>query len=138
MVDPLMLVAQSVPTADRIPCITALPVGWKVGHVAVRNGRTAFRLDTNSGPATRVRVVLAASCSVDGATAVPTDEAGTLRWDRLPTHAGSRMVRSYTFDGGCVNYEFELSRVGAGGLVDQASMALGFLTRSDIQSRFDR
>ena len=32
-VDPLMIVAQSVPTAGRIPCISSYPAGWKLGTV---------------------------------------------------------------------------------------------------------
>ena len=136
-VEPLVLVAQSVPTADRIPCIIALPLGWKVGAVEVRDGRTSFRLDTNGGPTNRLKVVLQEECSLAGATEVPSDEPGTVRWDRLPTETGRRMVRTYTFTGGCVNYEFELSGATAGRM-DEASLAVGFLTRADIERRFDQ
>ena len=133
--EPLLLVAQSVPTASRIPCIIALPLGWKVGAVEVRDGRTSFRLDTSGGPTTRLKVVLQEDCSVAGATEVATDQPGTVRYDRLPTQTGNRMVRTYTFTGGCVNYEFEMNRV-TGGLVDEASLAVGFLTRAEVESRY--
>jgi len=40
---------------------------------------------------------------VDGAIEVPTDEPGSVRSDHLPTQTGNRMVRVYTFAGGCVS-----------------------------------
>ncbi|MGH9226960.1 MAG: hypothetical protein ACRD2W_24980 [Acidimicrobiales bacterium] len=137
MVEPLLLLTPSVPTADRIPCIAALPVGWKIGAVDVRDGHTSFRLDSNGGPTTRLRVVLEKECSVAGATEVPTDEPGTVRWDRLPTQTGTRMERMYTFEfeGGCVTYRVEPNGAN-GGFVDESSLAVGFLSRAEIEARY--
>lgn len=130
----LLLVAQSVPTADRIPCITSYPAGWSLGGVEVHNGRTTFTLAAGSPDKAGVKVVLQKACAVTDATEFPTDEPGTTRYDRLPSVDGSRMLRSYTFTGGCVTYDFRLSRRSAM-LVDEASLALSFLPRSEIAAR---
>jgi hypothetical protein len=36
--EPLWLMAQSVPSASLVPCVRILPVGWSVAEVAVNNG----------------------------------------------------------------------------------------------------
>jgi hypothetical protein len=132
--DVLLLVAQSVPTADRIPCITGYPAGWKLGSVDVRNGRASFSLNAADG-SHGVKVVLAKDCPVADATEFPTDEPGTTRYDRLPAVDGARMVRTYTFGGGCAMYEFRLPRRAAA-MVDEASLALSFLTRAEVDARY--
>src|SRR5918993_5965255 len=40
--EPLWLMAQSVPSASLIPCLQLLPVGWSVAEVAVNNGRSVI------------------------------------------------------------------------------------------------
>jgi hypothetical protein len=131
--DVLVLVAQSVPTADRIPCITAYPAGWTLGNVDVGNDRSSFSLNAADG-SHGVRVVLSKDCVVTDATEFPTDEPGTTRYDRVPSSDGSRMLRSYTFPGGCATYEFRLPRRAAA-MIDEASLALSFVTRSEIDAR---
>ena len=44
--EPLWLMAQSVPTASLVPCLQLLPVGWSVAEVAVNNGRSLITLNT--------------------------------------------------------------------------------------------
>ena len=43
--EPLWLMAQSVPSASLVPCVQLLPVGWTVAEVAVNNGRSVITLD---------------------------------------------------------------------------------------------
>jgi len=98
--DGLLLIAQSVPTADRIPCVTSYLSVWKVGAVEVRDGRSSFSFVANTKRSNGVDVTLQRECLVSGATEVPTDVPGTLRYDRIPeSTSGLRMARSYTFDG---------------------------------------
>ena len=132
---PLYLVAQSVPTAQQVPCITSYPGGWKLRGVEVRNGRTSFSLDADGDGPGGVKVVLQKDCVLTDAIETPTDEPGTVRYDRIPAMAaGSPTVRSYVFPGGCVNYEFTIGP-RARGLEDQASLAVGFVPRSEIDAR---
>src|SRR4029450_12853939 len=45
----VVLMAQAVPSASRLPCIELLPPGWTVGDVFVRNGRARFALNSDRG-----------------------------------------------------------------------------------------
>jgi hypothetical protein len=82
-----------------------------------------------------VDVTLQRECLVSGATEVPTDVPGTLRYDRTPeSTSGLRMARSYTFDGGCVTYEFHFAD-RTDPLVTQASLMVGFLPRAELERR---
>jgi hypothetical protein len=131
----LALVAQAVPTADRIPCIASHPAGWNLGTVHIRNGKASFALDNDRGGISALRVNLEASCDVAGATQVPTDEPGTVRYARMDSvDSGLRGVRFYVFPGGCVTYQFRFKQRGQA-LVNEATVAVGFVTRSQLDAR---
>lgn len=137
--EPLFLVAQAVPTAELVPCVIAYPGGWTLGHVDVRDGRAAIRLDSDRGGAGALTVTLVDACDVTGAIEVPTDKPGTVRYDAMPEVAdGFRGVRSYLFDGGCAEYRFDVESQRAGVLVDEGTMAVGFLSRDEVRARMER
>lgn len=134
----LYLVTQAVPTAERIPCVTAYPGGWKLGSVDVHDGAASFTLDSDRGGAGAFKVTLRASCDVAGAIEVPTDKPGTVRFDQMPTvDHGFEGVRSYRFEGGCAIFRFDIESERAGPLVDEASLAIGFVTRAEVKARMD-
>jgi hypothetical protein len=133
-VETLLIVAQSVPTAQRIPCINSYPAGWKLGDVEVRDGRSSFSLEPDDGDA-KLTVVLEKDCVVTGAIEVATDERGTARFDRIPSGTDSLRTRNYRFAGGCVTYELRMGGPTAG-LMDQATLAVGLMSRSEIEDRF--
>ena len=133
-VEALVVVAQSVPTAGRVPCISSYPAGWKLGTVDVHNGRSSFELKAGDD-GSEVNVVLEKECDVTGAVEVATDERGTARYDRLPSPTEARTVRNYKFAGGCVTYEFHFGGPRSA-LLDQASLAIGLVSRSDIETKF--
>ena len=134
----LYLVAQAVPSADRIPCITAYPGGWELGSVDVHDGHASFTLDSDRGGSRALKVTLRATCDVAGAIEVPSDEPGTARFDELPTvDRGFQGVRMYRFDGGCVTYRFDIDSKRAPALVDEASLAIGFISRAEVRARME-
>src|SRR5829696_2913585 len=63
--EPLLLMAQSVPTASLVPCIEILPVGWTLGDVVVGNGGSRFTMTSDRGGV--LVAELAASCDLNGA-----------------------------------------------------------------------
>ena len=136
-VDALILVAQAVPTAESIPCLAGYPAGWTFGSVEVRDGHARFTLDSDRGGSDALEVTLAARCDVTNATEVPSDEPGTVRYDRISrAESDLQTVRSYRFPGGCVNYRFDMDRPTPA-LVDEASAAVSFLTRYEVNARAD-
>jgi hypothetical protein len=134
----LYLVTQAVPSAERIPCVTAYPGGWKLGSVDVHDGQASFTLNSDRGGSGALKVTLKAACDVTGAIEVPTDKPGTVRFDGMPAvDKGFEGTRSYRFEGGCVTYRFDIESARAGVLVDEASLAIGFVTKTEVQARMD-
>ena len=128
----LVLMAQAVPTAERVPCIAALPAGWSFGTINVHNGLARFTLDSDRAGHGAVRVDLRRRCVISGATEIASDEAGTRRYERVRSLvSGYRGTRFYLFPGGCVTYDFNFSTRGQA-LVNEVSLALGFVTRSQV------
>ena len=134
----LVLQAQAVPSADRLPCITLLPVGWSVFDMDIESGRAEFTLSNDRAGSRAVRVMLTASCDTSGATEIPSDEPGTRRFERIEAvRPGFAATRAYTFPGGCVTYRFRLKESGRA-LVNEASLAVTFVTREQVAAEVAR
>jgi hypothetical protein len=134
----LYLVSQAVPTAGLVPCVTAFPGGWSVGGVDVHDGQASFTLNSDRGGAKALKVTLRKSCDVAGAIEVPSDKAGAARFDEMPiVDKGFLGTRIYQFEGGCVTERFDIRSKRAGALVDEASLAINFITRADVHARMD-
>ena len=132
--DTLALIAQSVPTAAKVPCIANYPAGWHFASLSVRNGRTLFTLDSDRAGISAVKVSLQPSCDVDGATEIPSEELGTRRFERIISVVNDfQAVRSYAFDGGCITYRFDFDRQGRA-LVNEVSVAIGFMDRAAVDA----
>ena len=133
----LVLMAQAVPSASRVPCIEVVPSSWRRGPVDVRDGRASFTFTSSSveGPGDAVlSVVLTGGCGVDGATEVPSDEPGAKRFERVREVAdGYEGERYYVFPGGCTTLDFSLPREGQVQQVGEASLAVGFVSRQALR-----
>jgi hypothetical protein len=134
VVDAIVLVAQSVPSAQLLPCLRELPLGWNFHRLDARSGRTEVlvRAADRDGEH-EVTVTLAAGCEVAGARESPSEQPGARRSDRVArVNAGYLAERYYMFEGGCITYRFDL-----GGRADAASVAaisagLGFVSRRTV------
>ncbi|MGI9023675.1 MAG: hypothetical protein ACR2HV_10705 [Acidimicrobiales bacterium] len=134
----LVLMAQSVPSATMIPCISVLPAGWTFRDIDVRNGLSTFDLDSDRAGSRAVVVELRETCPTggpggapQGSTEIATDEKGARRYEKVESVVdGYRGTRFYVFPGGCVTYSFRFSRQGLA-LVNEVSLAIGFLPRDE-------
>ena len=129
--------AQSVPTATWVPCISkALPLGWSFHHLDARNGIARFWLDSDRDGQQAVEVRLEESCDSAGSTEVPSDREGMTRRERVdrisPSYAGERY---YLFDGGCVTVVFSLDGDNAGEALALSSQAVGAVARADLAAQ---
>jgi hypothetical protein len=140
----MILMAQAVPSAESVPCISSLPAGWKLGGVEIRRGQGRFWLDSDKGGkhAVEARLLPPEKCDLSGASEVPSDEVGTRRYekpDKLPPDL--RSTRSYVFEGGCVTYQFEFHGNASASLMFDADGALAFQPRDalvvEVQNRAD-
>ncbi len=132
--DTLILLAQSVPTAQKIPCIASYPAGWHFASMDIRSGGSHFTLDSDRAGISAVRVSLLPRCDLEGATEIASDEPGTRRFERIISVVNDfKAVRSYAFDGGCITYRFDFDRQGRA-LVNEVSVAIGFIDRSAVDA----
>ena len=69
--EPLWLMAQSVPSASLVPCVESRLPGWTVANVAVNDGRSVITLDHDRAGAAAVVVRMAAACDPAGAVEAP-------------------------------------------------------------------
>jgi hypothetical protein len=135
--EPLWLMAQSVPSASLIPCLQFVSVDWKVAKVAVNNGRSMITLDHDRGGRAAMVVRLTAStasCDVAGATAVASVHPETRRWPLIdPNAPGFSGTRAYKFPGGCVTQRYRAATPSGLRMGDTAATEVGFITREELR-----
>ena len=138
--DVLILMAQAVPSAELIPCISELPAGWWVGGQHIESGSSEFWLDSDRAGGQAVTVRLTESCDVEDAVQVPVDphEIGTTRYEDPISTRPYRGNRYYVFGGGCVTYRFAFTGAPFAPLALEASNALRFLSRAEGVRRLGR
>jgi hypothetical protein len=129
----MILSAQAVPSAGLLPCVAALPSGWTVGGVDISSGKTRLWLDSDRAGPRAVTVTLTAACDTSGSRQTPSDQPGTSRFERplslVPVFAD---LRSYTFPGGCITYEFRFVKGASPVLALAVDSALDFQPRSSL------
>jgi hypothetical protein len=136
--EPLWLMAQSVPSASLVPGVQLLPVGWSVAEVAVNNGRSVITLNHDRGGRAALVVELTASCDLAGATEVTSEQPAARRYLRMDRNTpGFSATRSYTFPGGCVSQRLIVPAASGQQLASQTSSAIGFTTRQELRRALD-
>jgi tRNA A-37 threonylcarbamoyl transferase component Bud32 len=132
--EPLWLMAQSVPSASRLPCVQFLPVGWSVAEVAVNDGRSVLTLDHDRAGDAAMVARLTAACAPAGAVEGPSPTSGVRHWQRTESTAGGFAATWYDqFPGGCITTRLHLTIDPNGEFAAQAPQVLGFTTRVALQ-----
>jgi hypothetical protein len=130
-----VLLAQSVPSATQLPCVSELPAGMTYAGSDVSSGQARFWLDSDRGGIHAVEVSLRRSCdTTDAVEEQPApDEAGTqvfVRPDSLkPSFTGARFL---LFEGGCIGYTFHFGSGAPSTLAIEAIEALSLLPRATV------
>lgn len=134
--DLLATFAQSVRDADMVPCVVSLPPGWDLGRIRVDQDGAEIHFSSDRGGPDALTVTLREVCRPAGAKRIPSDEVGARRYERVravaPTFRGTRY---YQFRGGCVTYDFELETDRVSGLLNEASLMVGFTTRERLREQ---
>jgi len=127
------LLAQSVPSASRVPCVQGLPLGWHFSGLDARRGTGRFYLDSDRDGVHAIEVTLTAECDTSGATEIPSDRDGMRRLERVtevtPKYLGRRL---YLFDGGCLTMDFTLAGENRGEPLALATQGIGTVRREDL------
>jgi hypothetical protein len=132
--DFFVLMAQSVPSATLLPCISSLPAGWSYGGSDVRSGSSRFWLDSDRAGIHAVEVSLTPSCGIAGAVDVTnsTTEAGVRAFLHEFVLHPFRANRYFLFPGGCVIYRYRFGANADPVLALEADEALTFGLRAVV------
>ena len=129
----MILSAQAVPSAAMLPCIAALPSGWSIGSADISSGKVSLRLDSDRAGPGAITVTLTATCDTSDAQQIPSDQAGTRRFEHpLSLAPQFSDLRIYTFPGGCATYRFSFAPGASPVLAVAADSALSFQPRSAL------
>jgi hypothetical protein len=129
----MILSAQAVPSAARLPCLTALPSGWQLGGADIASGHARFWLDSDQAGAHAVTITLSAACDTSGAQQIPSDQPGTRRFERpLSLRPQFTELRFYLFPGGCVTYRFSFARGASSLLAIPVDTAAALMPRATL------
>ncbi len=129
----LVLMAQAVPSASWVPCLDAVPLGWRLADVQVRDGSGAFWLDSDRDGVRAIEARLTASCDTRDATEIPSDREGLRRLEQVtqvhPQYVGTRF---YVFDGGCLAMVFRLDGDYRAEPLAVATESIDVVRRADV------
>lgn len=136
------LMAQAVPTAEELPCLRNLPLGWNFLGVDIERGRARYRLGASDpvGVGT-VDVSLTATCEATGTEARSPGDGIRLFIDAElspPTTEpdfDGQYVGSWFFvgEGGCTEYRIRSSGGRVTELEERLLAATGFVNRADLE-----
>jgi len=130
----VVLMAQAVASASRVPCLDTIPLDWHLSDVEVRDGSGRFWLGTDRDGDRLIEVALTASCSTGNATEIPSDQSGVRRMERVTELSpGYRGTSFYRFDGGCLSVRFQLTGQDRGGALAVAAQGIDLLPRADVE-----
>ena len=130
----MVLQAQSVPSATRLPCLAELPIGWRFGGSLVRDDGSLVWLDHDRAGIHAVEVELMASCDVSSAVEVPPapDEVGMRTYQDPQSLEPFVGTRSIVFDGGCIVYRYRFALDSEPALVIEADSAVSAVPRAVV------
>jgi hypothetical protein len=119
--------AQSVPEASMIPCITELPPGWEFSRAFSQSdeSRLMFKTDTFD---LKVDVVLVPSCDVSDARM-----ANSLRPETQLFISADGTAYAFVFDGGCITVEYETRELAESAEGLALMDAVSFMTRDTLR-----
>jgi tRNA A-37 threonylcarbamoyl transferase component Bud32/membrane-associated phospholipid phosphatase len=137
----MWLQAQAVQSAQLVPCVAPLPIGWSFRELTVNNGRSTMTVDHDRAGARALELRFAESCDTSGATQVAPDVPGARRYERRPVEGNDTILTWYeVFDGGCATAQLT-SSTNASEVVDevtaQSDRVIRFLTRAELAQVLD-
>ena len=135
--EPMWLQAQAVPTAQLVPCVASLPVGWSFRLLTVNNGRSTITLNHDRAGSKAIDLRFADSCDVTGAAEVVADVPGARRFERGGDVSGTYTILTWyeVFPGGCATMRLSSRNLAPevrNDVTAQAGRVIGFVSRADL------
>jgi hypothetical protein len=123
----MILMAQSVPSAQQLPCIRSLPLGWSLSGATIVRGRAAFQLlvmggDGGGGGSVQLHLGQNGGGPVVDVTLTPI----------CPVTVDNATTQAIEVPGGCVTYRSSLP-AGVGPVPSfDAAGGLSYVPRSEL------
>ena len=138
----MWLQAQAVPTAELVPCVASLPVGWSFRLLTVNNGRSTITVDHDRAGAKAIDLRFAESCDVTGATEVdrrrrPAPVASSAARSTAPTPSSPGTRCSPAGARPCDSARATPRPEVLEEVTAQASQVIGFVSRADLAQALD-
>jgi hypothetical protein len=132
--DSALIAAQSVPTAQMLPCLEQLPLGWNVDAVDITQDGTTIRFDSDRAGHHAAELVFAEMCDPAGAAQQPNDQNGVERFALTErVEPGLRSKSFHVFEGGCVTWSFDFDNGVPRSELDELDDTLVLVPRSVIR-----
>lgn len=131
--DTVIHAAQSVPTAELVPCFEPLPAGWHVDTVRVDQDGTVVTFDSDRAGDEAAIFHFTETCEIGDAVSAPSEHDGTMRHDLIERVSPAfRAQRFYEFPGGCVRWEFDFDADATAALSVELGDRLRMGTRDEL------
>jgi tRNA A-37 threonylcarbamoyl transferase component Bud32 len=132
--EPLWLMAQSVPSASLVPCVPSQVPGWTVAEVSVNDGRSVVILNHDRAGKRAVVVRLAAGCDTAGTVETPSPTPLVHRYQRIDPATDAFGATWYDrFPGGCVTYRLHSTSDIEGSFAIELPGLVGFASRDALR-----
>jgi hypothetical protein len=106
--DSALIVAQSVPTAEWVPCLESLPPGWEKSTMNVNEDGTVITFDSDRAGSNAAVGRFFETCDLGEAVQVRSEHESAERFEFVErVTPGFRARRFYVFEGGCASWEFD-------------------------------
>jgi len=129
----LVLIAQSVPPAQWVPCLRGEPGRWTMSKLEVRDGAATIGFGYQFGGPDKVTIEMRPSCDVHDAKEVSSQHPGTRRYNRDLVRAGHYANEVYfVYEGACTVLSFDLAATGAELRGAEFAGSLGFVARDEL------
>jgi hypothetical protein len=126
--------AQSVPTAEFVPCIVALPSGWTMTDAHSATGYSSLRF---KGGTENVALIirLDAECDLTGMFEVSDDRPGVRRYE---AGSAARFDLAYRLQGACLTFRSETPSFAESNDFRVITESIGFIARDELRVLTDR
>ncbi len=126
----MILMAQAVPTAERLPCVEELPLGWHVTATRVQRGRAEFDLEAGFTGGNSIEV------EVGGYTRTAT--TNVVLTTTCPSTEADPLAETMDVPGGCVLFRTSLPADQGPGASFEPGGGLSFVDRSTLVATVER
>lgn len=128
-----ILAAQSVPTAEQVPCFDPLPDGWDVVSTSIDQDGTVIRFDSDRAGTGAAVFHYVDRCEIGSAVEVPSEYRGADQFELIESVVPAfRGRRFHVFPGGCMWWRFEFREDAGSALSIELGDRLRMIGRDEL------